>query len=218
MTGMPETATAHPRVRTFHARHGRLTDSMRRALSDLGPRYDPVRRDRRRPLVVEVGSGDGGAALAFADTHPDHDVLAVDVHAPGVAHLLLALEASPRPNVFVRRDDAVELLDREIPPRSLAGVHVFFPDPWPKARHHKRRFVRPDVVDLVVDRLALGGTLLVATDVEDYAAAAGAVLDAHPLIEGGRTARPAWRPLTGYESKALAAGRSVHELAHRRTG
>ena len=214
---MTETAVGHPRIRTFHARHGRLTDSMRRALTQLAPRYDAGGRDRRRPLVLEVGSGDGRAALAFADAHPDHDVLAVDVHAPGVAQLLLALEASPRRNVFVRRHDAVEMLDHEIPSRSLAGVHVFFPDPWPKARHHKRRFIRPDVVELVVDRLAPGGVLLLATDVDDYADAARSVLDAHPLLRGGRTARPAWRPTTGYESKALAAGRSVHELAYRRT-
>jgi len=210
--------TAHPRIRTFHARHGRLTPTMRRALEDLAPRVDPAGRRTDRPLVLEVGGGHGEAALAFADAHPDVDVLATEVHSPGVAHLLLALEAAPRPNVFVRHQDAVDLLDHELEAGSLAGVHVFFPDPWPKARHHKRRFVRPDVVDLVVDRLAPGATLLVATDVEDYAAAARAVLDAHDLLDGGPAPRPSWRPRVGYEAKACVAGRVVHELAYRRVG
>jgi len=210
-------AAAHPRIRTFHARNGRLTAETRRALEELAPRSHPDRRDPTRPLVLEVGSGHGEAALAFADAHPGVDVLAAEVHAPGAAHLLLALEAEPRPNVFVRRHDAVDLLDHELGPGSLAAVHVFFPDPWPKARHHKRRFVRPDVVDLVVDRLAPGGTILFATDVEDYAEAAAEVLGGHPHLAGGPAPRPAWRPLSGYEAKAVAAGRPIHELAHRRT-
>jgi len=206
----------HPRIRTYHARNGRLTAEMRRALVEVAPRFHPDRRDPARPLVLEVGSGHGEAALAFADAHPDVDVLAAEVHAPGAAHLLLALEAEPRPNVHVRRHDAVDLLDHEIGTGTLAGVHVFFPDPWPKARHRKRRFVRPDVVDLVVDRLAPGGTFRFATDVDDHGAAARAVLDAHPDLVGGPGDRPWWRPLAGYEAKAVAAGRHVHELVHRR--
>jgi tRNA (guanine-N7-)-methyltransferase len=213
---VPAAGRAHPRIRTFHARHGRATASTRRALAELAPRFDPARRDPGRPLVLEVGCGHGDAALAFADAHPDVDVLATDVHTPGIAHLLLALEARPRPNVFVRRQDALELLDHDLGRGSLAGVHVFFPDPWPKARHHKRRFVRPDVVDLVADRLAPGGELRFATDDEGYAAAARAVLDAHPDLRGGPAARPAWRPVTGYEARAREAARPVHELAYRR--
>ncbi len=212
---MPE--PGHPRIRTFHARHGRVTESMRTALREVGPRHDLARRDTTRPLVLEVGCGSGEAALAFADAHPDVDVLATDVHTPGVAHLLAALDAEPRPNVFVARADALDVLDHELGPRSLAGVHVFFPDPWPKARHHKRRFIRPDVADLLADRLAPGGVLLVATDIEDYARQARSVLDAHPSFQGGPAARPDWRPATGYEAKATAAGRSASELAYRRT-
>lgn len=212
----PTTRRTHPRVRTFHARHGRVTDGMRRALAELGPRHDPVGRRCDRPLVVEVGCGHGEAALAYADAHPDHDVLAIDVHAPGIARLLLALEAQPRPNVYVAFRDALEVLDHELGTASVAGVHLFFPDPWPKARHHKRRFVRPDVADLLADRLVPGGHLLVATDIADYADAARAVLDAHPRFAGGPAERPAWRPVAGYEAKGLDAGRSSTDLAYRR--
>jgi tRNA (guanine-N7-)-methyltransferase len=206
----------HPRIRTFHARHGRITDVMRAALTEIGPRHDVAHRDPARPLVLEVGCGSGEAALAFADTHPAVDVLAADVHTPGIAHLLLALDADPRPNVWVARADALDLLDHELPTGSLVGVHVFFPDPWPKARHRKRRFIRADVLDLLADRLAPGGDLLVATDVEDYARHAQAELDAHPAFDGGPGERPAWRPVRGYEAKGTWAGRSIVELAYRR--
>lgn len=206
----------HPRIRTFHARHGRITDVMRAALAEIGPRYDITRRDPTRPLVLEVGCGSGEAALAFADAHPDLDLLAADVHTPGIAHLLLALDAHPRPNVWVARADALDLLDHDLTTRSLVGVHVFFPDPWPKARHRKRRFIRSDVLDLLADRIAPDGHLLVATDVEDYARHARAELDAHPDFIGGSSERPGWRPAEGYEAKGAAAGRSIAELAYRR--
>lgn len=206
----------HPRIRTFHARHGRITDVMHAALAEIGPRHDVAHRDPARPLVLEVGCGSGEAALAFADAHPEVDVLAADVHTPGIAHLLLALDADPRPNVWVARADALDLLDRDLPTGSLVSVHVFFPDPWPKARHRKRRFIRADVLDLLADRLAPGGHLLVATDVEDYARHAQAELDAHPDFDGGPGERPAWRPVHGYEAKGASAGRSIAELAYRR--
>jgi tRNA (guanine-N7-)-methyltransferase len=208
--------TGHPRIRTFHARHGRVTEVMRAALHDLGPRHDLSRRDQARPLVLEVGCGHGQAALAFAAAHPGVDVLAADVHTPGVAHLLLALDDEPLPNVFVARADALDLLDHHLAPGSLTGVHVFFPDPWPKARHRKRRFIRGDVAELLADRLAPGGRLLVATDIEDYARHAREVLDAHPDLVGGPAPRPGWRPTEGYEAKGLAAGRTITDLAYAR--
>lgn len=207
---------AHPRIRTFHARHGRVTDGMRRLLDEVAPRFHPDRRDPARPLVLEVGCGHGEAALAFADAHPDVDLLATDVHTPGIAHLLEALEADPRANLHVQWVDAVELLDHEVATGALAGVHVFFPDPWPKARHHKRRFVRPDLVELVVDRLAPGGYLAFATDVGDYAEVALAVLDGHPDLDGGVVPRPGWRPRDGYEARGLAEGREPVDLRYRR--
>lgn len=206
----------HPRIRTFHARHGRVTEVMRAALAEIGPRHDVATRDASRPLVLEVGCGHGEAALAFAAAHPEIDVLAADVHTPGIAHLLLALDADPQPNVFVARTDALDLLDHHLATGSLAGVHVFFPDPWPKARHRKRRFIRRDVLDLLADRLVGDGQVLVATDVEDYARHARAVLDAHPAFVGGPAERPAWRPREGYEAKGRAAGRTITELAYAR--
>lgn len=185
---------------------------MRRALDELAPRFDPARRDPARPLVLEVGSGHGEAAVAFADAHPDVDVLAAEVHAPGVAHLLLALEAAPRPNVFVRRQDAVDLLDHELGAGSLVGVHVFFPDPWPKARHAKRRFVQQDTLDLVLERLRPGGHLLVATDHAAYAEHVREQLAQHPRVAVVEGERPAWRPSAGFEDKGRAAGRAIHEF------
>ncbi len=189
---------------------------MRRALDEVAPRHALDRRSADRPLVLEVGCGHGDAALAFADAHPDCDVLAADVHTPGVAHLLQALDDRPRPNVWVEHGDALDLLDDAIGSGELAGVHVFFPDPWPKVRHHKRRFLRPDVVDLLADRMASGAALLVASDAADYASAARHLLDEHAAFAGGPAERPAWRPLSGYEAKARHAGRPVVDLCYRR--
>ncbi len=186
-------------------------------LSDLGPRRDLDRRtERERPLVLEVGCGRGEAALGFALAHPDVDVLATDVHTPGVVALLQAAEASKASNVFAMRADALDLLDHRIGGSELDGVHLFFPDPWPKARHHKRRFVRPDVLDLLADRLRHGAPLRVATDVDDYASWARVHLDHHPAFEGGLAPRPKWRPVTRYEAAAIEAGRTVIDLAYRR--
>ena len=215
-TGGADTDRSRPRIRTFHARHGRTTASMRRALDEVGPRRTLARRSSDQPLVLEVGCGHGDAALAFADAHLDRDVLAVDVHTPGVAHLLQALDERPRPNVWVEHGDVLDLLDDAIGPGELAGVHVFFPDPWPKVRHHKRRFLRPDVADLLADRMAPGATLLVASDAADYASAATRLLDGHVAFTGGPLDRPPWRPVSGYEAKARHAGRTVVDLRYRR--
>ncbi len=186
-------------------------------LGDLGPRHHLDRRlDDQRPLVLEVGCGRGEAALDFALAHPDFDVLAADVHTPGVVALLEAAEASKASNVFAMRTDALDLLDHRIGPGELEGVHLFFPDPWPKTRHHKRRFVRPDVLDLLADRLRHGAPFRVATDVDDYARWACAHLDRHRAFEGGVAIRPAWRPVTRYEGAAIEAGRAVTDLTYRR--
>lgn len=225
MEAMATTPEPHaiPHIRTFHARHGRVSQAMRTAIADLGPaRRFESRPDTGRPLVLEVGSGQGDAAVAFALAHPDTDLLAVDVHTPGIARLLAEAEAHRLDNVYVERADALELLTDHIDSGSLAGVHLFFPDPWPKNRHHKRRFVRPDVLDLLADRMAVGADLRTATDVPDYASwvlrhlADHPAFEAHPETRGGVAERPSWRPDTGYEDRGRRAGRVVAELHHRR--
>ena len=205
------------RIRTFHGRHGRVTDRMRRVLEQVGPQHHiEARADHDRPLVLEVGAGHGEAAIGYAERHPDHDILAVDVHTPGVVALLCAAHEAPAANVFAMRADALELLADRFTSASLAAVHLFFPDPWPKVRHHKRRVVRPDVLDLLADRMAPGAAFRMATDASEYAESAQAQLDRHASFTGGIADRPAWRPTTRYEAAAWAAGRPVVEVEYRR--
>ena len=213
-------------MRTFNARRGRLSPALRAQLVErgaevglpAGPLDAQAAFGRMAPLVLEVGSGYGQAALAYARAHPLHGVVAVDVHTRGVAHLVAAVARAGPPNLRVVEGDAVEVLARRVSSGSLAAVHLFFPDPWPKRAHHGRRFVRPDLVDLLADRLEPGGSLLVATDDPAYAQQAEAVLGAHPALAGGVAARPSWRPVAGYEAKAAAAGRPVVDLRYTRAG
>lgn len=216
-TGPDDSTWKDTRIRTFHGRHGRVTARMQQVLDRAGPDHGlGSRSDPTRPLVLEVGCGDGVAAETFCATHPDVDLLAVDVHTPGVVRLLEVCASGAMSNLMVERGDAVELLDHRLPPASLAGLHLFFPDPWPKARHHKRRFVRPDVLDLVADRLAPGAPLRIASDVDDYVSSAVDLLDEHPAFEGGVSARPTWRPVTRYETAGIAAGREPIDLTYLR--
>lgn len=216
-------------VRTYHARRGRLGPTVRAALHTLLPSYgvppegdrlDPAALfDPPRPAVLEIGCGKGDATLALARAEPQIGVLAVDVHIAGIAAILSACAAEHLPNVRVVPGDAVTLLRQRIPRASLAGIRVFFPDPWPKARHAKRRLIRPDLVRLLAARLEPGGVLHTATDHPGYAEVMLAVLGAEPLLancSGRYTPRPAWRPLTGYERTALEQGREVRDLMFRR--
>lgn len=216
-SGSDRADAADMRIRTFHGRHGRVTDQMRRVLDRIGPSHHlDARAEVGRPLVLEVGSGHGEAAMGFAEAHPEVDVLAVDVHTPGIVALLRSAHDHDTRNLFTMRADALALLDDRLGHDSLAGVHLFFPDPWPKTRHNKRRFVRSDVLDLLADRMVSGAVFRMATDCEDYAESARADLDAHVAFDGGPGARPAWRPVTRYEAAASAAGRVVVELEYRR--
>jgi tRNA (guanine-N7-)-methyltransferase len=203
-----------------------------RALSELWPAYGlaapdsdrtPVDlvglfgREARRVLEIGFGMGEATAAMAAAD--PGRDYLAVEVHTPGVGNLLAMIGERGLRNVRVAHGDAIELA-RRLPPGSLDAAHVFFPDPWPKARHHKRRLIQPAHVALLRDRLRAGGTLHVATDWAHYAAAMAETLTADPGLRdlhGGFAPRPAHRPVTKFERRAAEAGQPVFDLVFQRT-
>jgi len=212
-----------PAVRTFHARRGRLGPELLACLDDLLPRHGvPVEHppapgalfEPPLPVVLEIGCGMGEATLQMARREPERGILAVDVHTRGIASLLRAIDAERVQNVRVAHGDAL-VLAAALPEGSLAGVRAWFPDPWPKARHHKRRLVQPAAVSLLASRLAPGGTLHLATDWAEYAEQMVAVVGAEPLVRlppGGVTPRPAWRPVTRYERAAIEAGRAVVDV------
>lgn len=167
---------------------------------------------RTAPVVLEIGSGHGAAAVAYAAAHPEHDLVAAEVHVPGVARMMADAEPLGLTNLWVEVDDALPLLTGRIPSGSLAGVHLFFPDPWPKLKHAKRRFVQQHTLTLLADRLEPGGVLRIATDHAGYAAHVSQQVEHHggwTVIEGER---PWWRPRDGFEAKGLRAGRSIHEF------
>lgn len=170
---------------------------------------------RVAPVILEIGFGGGEGTVALAAARPDEDIVAVDVHTPGVARLLQHIEADGLTNIRVVHGDALVFL-RRVAPGSLAGVRVFYPDPWPKARHHRRRLVRAEVVADLVDPLIAGGTLHLATDVGEYARQMAEVCDAEPRLSGGVVPRPAWRPLTRFEAQGQSAGRVSIDLWYRR--
>ena len=211
------------RIRTFHPRRSRTTPSAASALirllpgwgidvgsapADLSEVFNPPRR-----VVLEIGSGMGETTLAMAQADPTTGIVAVDVHTPGIGALLAAAERESLGNVRVCVGDAVELMDR-LAPGSLAGIRAYFPDPWPKVRHHKRRLVQPAFVRRAAALLAPGGTLHLATDIADYAEQMLAVCASEPLLDvgAGLIPRPGWRPVTGYERRGLAAGRASMDL------
>jgi tRNA (guanine-N7-)-methyltransferase len=169
---------------------------------------------RAGTVVLDVGFGHGESVLDLARTNPEVDVLGVEVHTPGVATLLEAVERDGLTNVRVSLGDVLPLLDR-IPAGSLAEIRVFFPDPWPKERQHHRRLVRSDVVAAFVDRLRIGGRLRLATDVAEYAQQMIAACESDGRLRGG-TVEPTDRPLTRFERRAAEEGRPVTDLAYRR--
>ncbi|NHA67554.1 tRNA (guanine(46)-N(7))-methyltransferase TrmB [Phycicoccus flavus] len=206
-------------VRTFTPRwrNSPLTDERMatllpaRSLPD-GPLVPAEAFGRSGPVVLEIGSGHGAAAIAYAAEHPEADVVAVDVHVPGVARMLAAADAAGVANVWAHVGDALPLLTDRVRPDTLAAVHLFFPDPWPKRRHAKRRFVQQHSLDLVASRLVAGGVLRVATDIDSYARHCREQLAAHGGFDVVEGERPAWRPDDGFEAKGLRHGRTVTEL------
>jgi tRNA (guanine-N7-)-methyltransferase len=216
-------------IRSFVLRQGRLTPAQRRACERLLPRFgvpfSPAVLDlerlfgRRAPKILEIGFGMGETTAAIAAAHPENDYLGVEVHTPGVGSLLRRIEALGLENVRIVQHDAVEVLREMIAPESLDGVHVFFPDPWPKKRHHKRRLIQAPFAALLASRMKPGAYVHVATDWEDYANQILAVFSAEPLLENtadGFAPRPAYRPLTKFERRGLALGHRVWDVVFRR--
>ena len=220
---------SHRPIRSYVLRQGRLSPAQRRACDDLFPRYGvpfastPVDWTRVfgrvAPVVLEIGFGMGETTAAIAHAQRDIDFIAVDVHLPGVGALLNRIEALGLANVRVIRHDAVDVVNAMIAPSSLAAIHVFFPDPWPKKRHHKRRLLKAPFVHTLAQRLAPRGYLHVATDWKEYADDALATLNAEPLLANtaaGFAERPHWRPLTKFEARGQKLGHEVHDLVFTR--
>jgi len=218
-------------IRSFVRRQGRLTSAQRRALDDYAPTYclpidrvfDPVGVfGRQAPLFLEIGFGNGECLAAMAANRPDCDFIGIEVHPPGIGHLLLALQRSALPNVRVYAHDAMDVLPRVLPERTLDAVHVFFPDPWPKKRHHKRRLVNADFLALVARKLQPGGALHIATDWQEYAESMLALLNASELFvntspDGAYCPRPDYRPETKFERRGMQLGHGVWDLIFRRS-
>jgi tRNA (guanine-N7-)-methyltransferase len=216
-------------IRSFVLRQGRMTPAQTRAFETLFGRYGIPYTDRLldasgafgrpAPLVFEIGSGMGETTFEIARAHPEINYLAAEVHLPGVGALLKRVEEAGVSNLRVIRHDATEVLARMIPDEALAALHLFFPDPWPKKRHHKRRIVQPAFASLAARKLAPGGILHAATDWSEYAEWMLEVLHAEPLLENtaaGYAPRPDSRPLTKFERRGLGLGHPVHDLLFRR--
>ena len=219
----------HRAIKSFVLRAGRMGSGQVRAMEELGPAYvlpyaaqplDAAQAfGRSAPLVLEIGFGMGDATAAIAAALPDTDFLGVEVHSPGVGALLKLIGEQGLANVRIVRHDAVEVLDHMIAPGSLGGVHVFFPDPWHKKKHNKRRLIQPAFVAQLCTRLAAGGYLHCATDWQPYAEQMLEVLSAEPALRNtaeGYAPRPHYRPLTKFERRGLKLGHGVWDLVFQR--
>ncbi|MGD9787157.1 MAG: tRNA (guanosine(46)-N7)-methyltransferase TrmB [Sulfuricellaceae bacterium] len=216
-------------IRSFVLRQGRVSNAQRRALDELKPRYAiPFQAEfldldrafgRAAPKILEIGFGMGETTARIAAAHPENDYLAIEVHSPGVGSLLKQVDELGLANVRIMQHDAVEVLKRMIPDASLDGVHIFFPDPWPKKRHHKRRLIQAPLVALLCDKLKPGGYFHAATDWQEYAEHILAVLAAESRLVNsveGYAPRPDYRPLTKFEQRGLRLGHGVWDLVFRR--
>lgn len=215
-------------IRSFVLREGRLTSAQQRALDELMPHYgiDPdagpfdfrTLFGRHAPVWLEIGFGNGEALHHMAATHPDIDFVGVEVHRPGIGRLLRAIDDDELANVRVFRGDAAELLRDRVGDGSLSRVLLFFPDPWPKKRHHKRRIVQPAFIREVARVLVPGGVFHLATDWADYARYMHEVLDAADAFEhtsNDDSERPDYRPRTHFEQRGERKGHEVHDLLYR---
>jgi len=235
-TGVTEPASdaaPHRPIKSFVLRAGRMGPGQTRAMTDWGPRFlvpyaaQPLDTaavfGRSAPLIVEIGFGMGDATATIAAALPDTDFLGLEVHGPGVGALLKLIGERSLTNLRIVRHDAVDVLEKMIPPASLAGVHVFFPDTWHKLKHHTRRLIQPTFVALLASRLAPGGYVHCATDWQPYAAQMLEVLGAEPALRNtaiaaadGYAPKPSYRPLTKFENRGLKLGHGVWDLVFQR--
>ena len=216
-------------IRSFVLRQGRVSNAQQRYFDDMmdkvGIPYVAATHDldtvfgRSAPKILEIGFGMGETSATIAAANPQNDYLGIEVHTPGVGSLCKLIAEQGLSNQRIVQHDAVEVLRDMIAPGVLSGAHVFFPDPWPKARHHKRRLLQAPLVALLASRLKPGGYLHCATDWENYAEQMLAVLSAEPLLENtaeGYAPRPGYRPLTKFEQRGLRLGHGVWDLVFRR--
>lgn len=225
-----EADVAHPRrIRSFVRRAGRTSDAQRRAFETLGPRFllpyaaEPLDWDaafgRSAPRILEIGCGMGETTAHIAGLRTSDDFLGVEVHEPGVGALLKRIGEQSLSNLRLIQHDAVEVVEHMLGPASLDGVHIFFPDPWHKKRHHKRRLIQPPFVALLASRLKPGGYLHCATDWQEYAEQMLEVLSAEPALQNtvaGYAERPAYRPVTKFEQRGVRLGHGVWDLVFRK--
>ena len=216
-------------IRSFVLRQGRVSIAQARACAQLLPRYgipyapQPLDLERtfgrNAPKILEIGFGMGETTAAIAAAHPENDYLGIEVHTPGVGSLLKRIDERGIGNLRLIQHDAVEVLREMIAPGSLDGAHIFFPDPWPKKRHHKRRLVQPDFVALLASRIKPGGYVHLATDWQEYAEQMLAVLSAEPMLANtaaGYAPRPHYRPQTKFETRGLKRGHGVWDVVFRK--
>ena len=216
-------------IRSYVLRQGRVSTAQQRAIETLLPRYGipysnhALELDhafgRTGPKILEIGFGMGDSTATIAQAHPENDYLALEVHTPGVGNLLKLIDLQQLTNIRIIQHDAVEVLRDMIGKDTLDGVHIFFPDPWHKARHNKRRLIQPQFIAQLVQKIKSGGYIHVATDWQDYANQILDVLSSEPLLENTATdyaQRPTYRPLTKFEQRGLKLGHEVFDLVFRR--
>jgi tRNA (guanine-N7-)-methyltransferase len=220
----------HRPIRSFVLRQGRLTKGQERALETgwpiYGIEYQPNRlevnqtfRREQSQKILEIGFGMGDATAKIAQTLPDHDFLAVEVHTPGVGGLLKLMQEGAINNIRIIQHDAVEVLQNMLADESLDGVHIFFPDPWHKKRHHKRRLIQAEFIKLLCSKLKVGAYIHVATDWQEYAEWVLEVLSAEPTLKNSAqdyAEKPSYRPLTKFENRGIKLGHGVWDLVFSR--
>jgi tRNA (guanine-N7-)-methyltransferase len=223
MTDTTDLSKRH--IRSFVLRQGRVSVAQQRAIDTLLPRYgipyvarplDLAQAFRRSaPTILEIGFGMGDSTATIAQAHPENDYLALEVHTPGVGNLLKLIDEHQLSNIRIMQHDAVEVLRDMLADGTLDGVHIFFPDPWHKARHNKRRLIQTPFIAQLVRKLKPGGYIHVATDWQDYAEQVLEVLGAEPLLQNtvaDFAPRPDYRPLTKFEQRGLKLGHGVWDL------